>query len=170
MFIRFRCSSSKTWSSWVAIRVNTAVISTNNEAVKLGTPTIEGRDTILIRAESDGAVEWTMGLKRSYRPPLGLDFILFSEVWIANLTDLPLVFGAPRGQVIPSVSDACPGPSAAESALIEISSILEFGERGKGLEKEHEENMVGLDVYEFGHQLTDEVIGKCFFLESMITV
>jgi len=159
--IRFRCSNSNTWSSWTTISVRSDISPSNSDASKRETPTFEVRDTIIISAENEGTAEWTIGLKRSFRLPYGIDFILFSELWIANFTNLPLVFGAPKVQLIPSSSDVYYGPSAAESALLEISSILEFGERGKGLEKEYEENFfMGSDAREFGHQLSDEVIGE----------
>jgi hypothetical protein len=87
--IRFRCSHSATWSSWTTISVRTDI----GEASPF-----EARDAIVIRAENEGAVEWTIGLKRCLRPPTSLDFILFSELWIANFTDLSLVFGAPKAQ------------------------------------------------------------------------
>jgi hypothetical protein len=161
LLIRFRCSTSETWSSWVSVSVRMDVGASDKGFGKLDTPMFdEALDTIVIRAENEAGVEWTIGLKRSLRPPHGMDLILFSELWIGNFTDLPLVFGAPKVQLLPSSTEVNAGPSAAESALLEISSILEFGERGKGLEKEHDENLIGSDAYELGHQISDEIIGE----------
>ena len=73
----------------------------------------------------------------------GLELVFFAELWFQNLTDLPVCFGCPWSQ-LQSQNTLDPSPddvstfesaskAAAESALLEIASVLEFGEKGKGL-------------------------------------
>lgn len=69
---------------------------------------------------------------------IGFDLVVFSEIWIKNLTSLPILFGVPSRQIDFSSSDSASLNSihepvrkkAAEAALLELSSILEFGDKG----------------------------------------
>jgi hypothetical protein len=73
----------------------------------------------------------------------GFDIVTFAELWLRNLTSLPLAFGSPSNQINKQYSRYLNEPSEpgsdefgiinAEAALIEIASVLEFGEKGKGL-------------------------------------
>lgn len=104
----------------------------------------------------------------------GYDVIIFAELWVRNLTNLPLIFGAPSAQVykhnqkqqmreksddlLDSVRKV-----AAEAALMELTSVLEFGDRGKGLKVNPEdERSPGGDVHtlatqDHGVDVVDEV-------------
>ena len=104
----------------------------------------------------------------------GYDVIIFAELWVRNLTNLPLIFGAPSAQVykhnqkqrmkeksddlLDSVRKV-----AAEAALMELTSVLEFGDRGKGLKVSPEdERSPGGDVHtlatqDYGVDVVDEV-------------
>jgi len=94
----------------------------------------------------------------------GYDVIIFSELWIRNLTNLPLIFGAPSAQVykqsqnqqMKETSDDLLNSVrkvAAEAALMELTSVLEFGDRGKGLKVSLEdERSPGGDVHALATQ------------------
>jgi hypothetical protein len=148
---RFR-SSNTPWSSWTSIPIR---MDGFDETLSDD----DSQETIIIRAENKAGLDWTLGLKRSFRSRQGIDLTVYSELWIGNFTNLPLIFGAPKSQLVPSSGEANAGPSAAESALLEISSILEFGDKGKGIVKEHDESIGESVIYELGHQLSDEAIG-----------
>jgi hypothetical protein len=67
---------------------------------------------------------------------IGFDLIVYSEIWIKNLTSLPIIFGVPSTQIDHASSQSASLHSmheplrkkAAEAALSELSNILEFGE------------------------------------------
>lgn len=94
----------------------------------------------------------------------GYDVIIFAELWIRNLTNLPLIFGAPSAQVyklnqkqrMKETSDDLLDSVrkvAAEAALMELTSVLEFGDRGKGLKVSPEnERSLGGDVHTLATQ------------------
>ena len=75
---------------------------------------------------------------------IGFDLVIHSEIWIKNLTALPILFGVPSFQLnTASLQDGTLRSShepskkrAAEAALLELSSILEFGDRGHGISGE----------------------------------
>lgn len=76
----------------------------------------------------------------------GVDMIVYSELWLRNTTTLPLSFGCPsiqihRNQWAGIVDDAYTdsGKMVAEAALLEIASVLEFGDKGKNLKNKNEE-------------------------------
>jgi len=68
----------------------------------------------------------------------GFNLIIYAEIWLRNLTKLPLTFGAPSAQVENTVHKEMPllsGKISAESALVELSSVLDtngFGLFGTG--------------------------------------
>ena len=80
----------------------------------------------------------------------GVDVILYAELWISNLTTLPLTFGCPVTQIHKAnksthdddesskISSADqPGEASvhsAEAALMEIASVLELGEKGSKMD------------------------------------
>ncbi len=67
---------------------------------------------------------------------VGFDLIFYCEMWIKNLTALPILFGVPSNQVDYATSQGASLHSmhqpmrkkAAEAVLSELSNILEFGE------------------------------------------
>jgi hypothetical protein len=69
---------------------------------------------------------------------IGFDLLVYSEIWIKNLTALPILFGVPSTQIDYASSQGASLHSmheplrkkAAEAALSELSNILEFGEIG----------------------------------------
>jgi hypothetical protein len=72
----------------------------------------------------------------------GLEVIIYAELWIRNITQLPLNFGCPHYQLHESrtgdgktltASDESVARFTAESALMEIANLLEVGDKGTGL-------------------------------------
>lgn len=91
----------------------------------------------------------------------GLDVVVFAELWFRNLTNMQINFGCPWNQLNPQgaveelVDDfsafETASKAAAESALMEIASVLEFGDKGKVLaakdqEKEEQRNVRSLPL------------------------
>merc|ERR1712194_572827 len=77
----------------------------------------------------------TIGVKLSSRAlddGKGVNLIIYADIWLRNLTSLPLTFGAPSHQVGLEESQktkldpsSLPGKVSADSALIELTSVLE---------------------------------------------
>ncbi len=67
----------------------------------------------------------------------GLEVIIYAELWIRNITSLPLNFGCPAHQIYEpeqnltetSLNDSI-AKFTAESALMELTSLLEVGDKG----------------------------------------
>ena len=101
----------------------------------------------------------------------GLELVFFAELWFQNLTDLPLCFGCPWSQ-LQSPNTLDPGPdetstfesaskAAAESALLEIASVLEFGEKGKGLRVDHG-TLDCSNLYNVPFQASEQLVQEVF--------
>ena len=101
----------------------------------------------------------------------GVELIFFAELWFQNLTDLPLCFGCPWAQLqsqqtLDASSDDAStfesaSKAAAESALLEIASVLEFGEKGKGLRAE-QATFAGSNMYNIPLQVSNELVQEVF--------
>jgi len=72
---------------------------------------------------------------------IGFNIVFHSELWIKNLTNLPILFGARYNQLfspylrsgsLNSIHESS-RKKAAAAALVELSSILEFGDKGHGI-------------------------------------
>lgn len=72
----------------------------------------------------------------------GLEVIIYAELWIRNITSLPLNFGCPAYQlhepeqafhVTKAASDDYIAKFTAETALMELASLLEVGDKGTTL-------------------------------------
>lgn len=81
---------------------------------------------------------------------VGIDVILYADLWMRNLSSLPIVFGAPDTQIFEKNTESLgenSGLFLAEAALMEIASVLELGERGKELKsKDDPVSYTGADV------------------------
>jgi hypothetical protein len=82
----------------------------------------------------------------------GLEVIIYAELWIRNITSLPLGFGCPSYQLHEpgkhesegfSLSDESLARFTAESALMEIANLLEVGDKGTGLRNKNATREVG---------------------------
>jgi hypothetical protein len=104
--------------------------------------------------------------------PYGFDIILFSELWIKNLTPLPLVVGAPTSQVngtdaiksgeATSRSLDVAGKLAAETALMEIVSVLELGDRGRNINVQEDLTNITGELFVLPLQEADTVYEEVF--------
>jgi hypothetical protein len=100
----------------------------------------------------------------------GYDAIVFAELWLRNLTPLPLSFGCPSTQINKAsrlergqyVADEA-GIINAEAALMEIASILELGERGKGFNLRDDSGSVSTsDTVLLPYQTADLIVDEIF--------
>ena len=98
----------------------------------------------------------------------GYDLVLFCELWICNLSSLPIVFGAPSSQIVlkelndPLQNVRIEGnrKMVAEAAINEISSLLEFGEKGRVIGKDDEDqHQISRDIRILPKQQSMEVFG-----------
>ena len=103
----------------------------------------------------------------------GLDVILYADLWLLNQTGLPLVFGCPSMQLQTRRNnesgdtqqdgaqfDESANKIAAEAALMEIASVLEFGEKGKNLifsEDDSKEGDIHLLPYQHCRHVYEEM-------------
>ena len=87
----------------------------------------------------------------------GLELIIYAELWIRNLTSLPINFGAPAYQMHESCYDASDAQAfseqsaarfSAESAIMEIASVLEFGDKGTGFSNKTSRELAETGVVE----------------------
>ena len=99
----------------------------------------------------------------------GFDLIIHSELWLCNLTTLPITFGAPSFQLFNKQRDRSRNLNVgknlqimtnAENALLELSSILEFGDKGHSFISDNEDRYNNTEVEAIPNQQTNEVIGK----------
>lgn len=99
----------------------------------------------------------------------GFELILHSELWICNLTSLPVTFGAPSSQffsknkenhTLRNSNKRMTNMLNAENALLELSSILEFGDKGHSFTNESNENFSDREVLMIPNQLNDEIVGE----------
>ena len=88
----------------------------------------------------------------------GLEVILFAELWIRNITDLPLNFGCPSLQFHEAASGDGELAFTAENALMEIANLLEVGDKATGLRNDiFNEDFKSLPNQECNHALVEEV-------------
>eukprot|EP00978_Attheya_sp_CCMP212_P014016 scaffold35454_cov51-Attheya_sp.AAC.6 len=97
----------------------------------------------------------------------GMEVIVYAELWVRNLTLLPLAFGCPSAQIhTRKKGDIGEGESssvAAEAALMEIASVLELGDRGKSLLNAFDQNLyLGGDTYMLPLQQCDSIVEEVF--------
>lgn len=166
-FVRFRIPTMQTWSKWSKLPVagaagppSVGATSGKDKIVEhkegSGIATVEDvlppeTRQLNVQMKDDFGVPITIGLRvvpklcTKYDGTViayGVDVIAHAELWIRNLTSLPLVFGCPSSQLhahlIRDVNEEdgsepeTVSKAAAEAALMEIASVLEIGERGKG--------------------------------------
>ena len=105
---------------------------------------------------------WTERIK-------GYDMILHSELWLCNLTSLPITFGAPSVQLEDmntnlkfknNGKDRAGSMLNAETALLELSSILEFGDKGHSFTNDNDDPCNSGDIIILPKQQNDEIVGK----------
>ena len=119
LYTRFKCinRSGYSWSDWLKVCVD-------------GHERNAKQINIQCRCSSNES-PLTLGIKFSDRATTesgkGTNLILYAEIWLRNLTSLPLTFGAPSFQIDADrgVDSSLPEKVSAESALVELTSVLE---------------------------------------------
>jgi len=104
--------------------------------------------------------------------PTGFDVTIFAELWIKNLTQLPLVIGAPLSQVCAqdtvlgrensSNSMEIASKLAAETALMEIVSVLELGDGGRNINVHDDLTKLTGELFILPLQESDTVFEEVF--------
>jgi hypothetical protein len=152
---RFKGSNGADWSSWAPLSILDD-ISDDDQAEdrfhEMLAEMIPQTRQINVQVNDDSlGVPLTFGVRivpkltipdDPYRGRVyGLEVIVYAELWIRNITSLPLNFGCPSYQLHEpgcksegfSVSDESLARFTAESALMEIANLLEVGDKGTGL-------------------------------------
>jgi len=119
LYARFKCiiHGECSWSEWLEVCINGHECNAKQVNIKCKGPV---NDSPL-----------TLGVKLSDRAHTesgkGINLILYAEIWLRNLTSLPLTFGAPPFQIDAErcVDSSLPAKVSAESALFELTSVLE---------------------------------------------
>ena len=123
---RFKCNvgNEYLWSEWLCVGLGGAGLN-----MSLGDHTSSAKQiNIECKNDSSGS-PLAIGVKLSPRSKdgKGANLILYAEIWLRNLTALPLTFGVPWAQLgsDEDVKSKLPGKISADSALIELSNVLE---------------------------------------------
>ena len=189
---RFRLKDQKEWSKWALVSLRPQ--KAENEDSESGENNEQAESTTLttirqvnVQVEDDFGVPITFGLRiipkvakasEGLRKDVvfGVDVIVFAELWIGNLTSLPLIFGCPGSQIhTDSDTEERKKPSdahvktkySAEAALMEIASVLELGERGTGMDTRTADLVASAgEIYNIPHQEGNCIVEEIFeFLE-----
>ena len=160
VYARFKCIAGGGcyWSEWLCIGlVDCALKKTfDDHAIASKQVNIQCRKNHLC----DNPL--TIGVKLSPHDGKGVNLLLYAEIWLRNLTSLPLTFGAPSQQLGSDgdMESVLPGKVSADSALIEITSVLE----GVGLFGNDDEDDVdqGDDILNLPLQQCEEVYDEVF--------
>lgn len=128
---------------------------------------------ITVQSRTKFGAPLTLGVKISPRKCLhqdsriiGFEIIVYSELWLKNLTDLPIVFGAPSFEILnPLITGIDQADNygssvklAAYSALLEFNDLLDFdfNERDKDFNKTNED----FDILTLSVQESNTVVGE----------
>lgn len=116
---RFKCiiHGECSWSEWLEVCINGHECIAKQVNIKCKGPVNDSPLTLGVKLSD-----------RSYTESgKGINIILYAEIWLRNLTSLPLTFGAPSFQigVERDVDSLLPAKISAESALVELTSVLE---------------------------------------------
>ena len=193
--LRIKHESLKGWSTWAPLKLKeTPVVGNGDEGIH----TNEIRATVLNRPSQvniqtpgiDFGIPMTVGVRvepkmtnddTSRGIVYGIDVIIYAELWIRNITSLPLNFGCPVHQIYEPEngltkpqSDDSIAKFTAESALMELTSLLEVGDKGMALnQKAAKEDLDRSHIIESlpGQQcseLTEEVFEYVEIESSMV--
>ena len=110
-----------------------------------------------------------IGVKLSPRPGKGVTLILYAEIWLRNMTTIPLTFGAPSLQVGSDryIKSLLPSIVSADSALLEITSVLDGNSFGIFGNDNDDDEDLGTDVINIPVQQCNEVYEEVFEYVSL---
>lgn len=166
--LRFRGLGDKIWSTWADLEIGSEKDMSLEEKQKSETASTEGARIPATRQINVQIIDdvfgtpTTLGVRVipkttrtehviSLNSVYGLEVVVYAELWIKNLTNLPLNFGCPAYQMHESgyngtdpigFSEQSAARFTAESALMEIASVLEFGDKGTGFSKKTTKELV----------------------------
>ncbi len=151
---RFKEPNGQNWSSWAHLTLQNSVEDDEHEddddyttnvlipkAVQVNVQVINDTFGIPLTLGVRIVPKTTLGTleEPSKTQIYGIEIIVYAELWIRNVTSLPLNFGCPSYQVHghgESVNETFEDTATrfnAESALMEIANLLEVGDKGTGL-------------------------------------
>lgn len=185
--LRFRCSSEKAWTNFLALKdfelkdgqgkwqkskfFHKLVILNFQFTYQMHTEPKRQQKNLFSVSESGTPL--TLGVQvipKSSITNKGFDLVLYSELWLCNLTSLPILFGTTSQQLTMKGEEKTTEKSEralnAETALLELSSILEFGEKGHSFLSDYDKSNENAEILNLPKQQTDEVTGKIYALDS----
>ncbi len=116
---------------------------------------------------SECSVPLTIGVKIIPKTTVinkGFDLVLYCELWLCNLTSLPVIFGATSNQLTlddkRKTSEKSERTLNAENALLELSSILEFGDKGHSFISDQEKPSDVVEILNLPKQQSEVITGK----------
>lgn len=194
---RIKQPNSKGWSTWAPLKLEETlemnedgdIVQPNDrKAVVFQTPSQVNVQII----DGDFGIPVVFGVrivpKMTIDDPhrgriYGLEVIIYAELWIRNITSLPLNFGCPAYQlhepeqafhVTKASSDDYIAKFTAETALMELASLLEVGDKGTTLnqkaakEKTEMGNLIESLPEQECTELTEEVFEYVEIESSMV--
>lgn len=143
---RFRQCDGAFWSTWASLKLDEIDDVYDDAAESSESPLLRSTQVNVEIPDESLGTPLTFGVrivpKTTTDDPTsalcyGLEVIVYAEIWIRNITSLPLNFGCPSHQLHkkspnPS-SDESAAKFTAEFALLELASLLEGGDKGTGL-------------------------------------
>jgi len=165
VYARFKCivGDGCYWSEWLCINLVDGKMKRDCDEYVLESKQVN------IKC-NDGSCDnpLTIGVKLSPHDGEGFNVILYAEIWLRNLTALPLTFGAPSLQLgldEGMIESALPGKVSADSALLELTNVLEgnsiFGNDDVGADD------LGYDVFNLPLQQCEEIYEEVFEYVSL---
>jgi hypothetical protein len=189
---RFRLRNEESWSTWASVSSPVLENKDGGDSPKNGKA--QGQKLPLVRQinvqlEDAFGVPITFGVRvmpkvaklstrQSDTVCCGVDVVVYAELWIGNLTSLPLTFGCPAIQIY-AKHDSGGGESldttenvatkfSAEAALMEIASVLELGDKGTGFDTRNADLAASAgEIYILPHQESCSIAEEIFeFIET----
>lgn len=181
---RFSAMEGRNWSEWAPLQLDELFkcdekSEDGEREVRNDFP--RARQINVQIADGDFGIPMTVGVRLVPKMTLGslgeiskshiygVEIIVYAELWIRNITALPLNFGCPSAQLHRSeqTRDSTLEDNAtrfnAESALMEIASLLEVGDKGTGFDrKDIKGGSLGGDIESLPLQQCDELWEEVF--------
>lgn len=181
---RFKEPNGQNWSSWAPLALQNTIDfdeQDNDDEVNVDV-LFPGARQVNVQVTNDSfGVPLTFGVRVVPKMTFGtldepskihiygIEIIVYAELWIRNITTLPLNFGCPSYQVhgvgdsSTNISDDTASRFNAESALMEIASLLEVGDKGTGLNKKAARDLATTGSIEsLPNQVCDELWEEVF--------
>ena len=146
VYIRFKCivCDGCSWSEWLCIELDDGTLKKT-----LGTDPVIKSKQLNIQCKNDtwNGSNLTIGVRISSHAGKGVNLIMYAEIWMRNLTALPLTFGAPSIQLSNEnyTETTLSGKISADSALIELSSMFESNSFGLFTNDDEDDEDTDLD-------------------------